>query len=78
MFVYLAVLESLIRGFRPLLSRFMLGPGAVVLVGGESQRFSNGDTTITLTTGGATVVVAVYVAALVAVALVMLRARDVN
>lgn len=77
-FVYLAVLESLIRGFRPLLSRFMLGPSAVVLVGGESQRFSNGDTTITLATGGATVVVAVYVAVLVVVALVMLRARDVN
>jgi len=77
-FVYLAVLESLIRGFRPLLSRFMLGPSAVVLVGGESQRFSNADTTITLTTGGATVVVAVYVGVLVAVALIMLRARDVN
>lgn len=77
-FVYLAVLESLIRGFRPLLGRFMLGPSVVVLVGGESQRFSNADTTITLATGGATVVVAVYVAVLVAVALVMLRARDVN
>lgn len=77
-FVYLAVLESLVRGFRPLLSRFMLGDSAAVLISGHSLDVNDGQASIVLTTGHAATVLGVYVAVLVAVALVMLRARDVN
>ena len=77
-FVYLAVLESLVRGFRPLLSRFMLGDGAAVLISGNEQQVSDGLTVITLTTQHAATVVALYVVVLVVVAMVMLRTRDVN
>jgi ABC-2 type transport system permease protein len=77
-FVYLAVLESLVRGFRPLLSRFMLGDGAVTLIAGTSQEIFDGRTLITLTPAHGATVVAVYVGVLVVAALIMLRSRDVN
>ena len=77
-FVYLAVLESLVRGFRPLLSPYMLGVSAVVLISGEPQMMSTDLRTVTVTPGFAGVVMGVYVAVLVVAAVVMLRARDVN
>lgn len=77
-FVYLAVLESLVRGFRPLLSRFMLGDSTAILISGRSLEVSAGQTSIVLTVVHAATVVAVYVVVLIAIALVMLRARDVN
>lgn len=77
-FVYLAVLESLVRGFRPLLSRFMLGDSTAILISGRSLEVSAGQTSIVLTVVHAATVVAVYVVVLIALALVMLRARDVN
>jgi ABC-2 type transport system permease protein len=77
-FVYLAVLESFVRGFRPLLSRFMLGDSAAIIVSGESRELFDREVSIIVTTGHALTVIAVYLAVLVAVACVMLRARDVN
>ena len=41
-FVYLALLESLLRGLRPMLSRFMLGDSAVVLISGNELEVSDG------------------------------------
>ena len=48
-FVYLAVLESLVRGFRPLLSRFMLGDSTAILISGRSLEVSAGSDLIVLT-----------------------------
>jgi hypothetical protein len=76
--VYLALLESLVRGFRPLLSRFMLGDSAAILIAGQPLEVSDGQTSIVLTLGHAGTVLAIYAALLVAVGLIMLRARDVN
>jgi hypothetical protein len=77
-FVYLALLESLLRGFRPALSRFMFGDSAVVLISGNQMEVPDGSSIVVLTQGQAYVVIAAWVALLVAVALVMLRVRDVN
>ena len=77
-FVYLALLESLIRSLRPMLSRFMVGDSAVVLISGNELEVSDGSTVMVLTQGHAYVVLATWVALVVGVGLVMLRARDVN
>ena len=77
-FVYLALLENLLRGLRPTLSRFMVGDSAVVLISGNELRFSDGSSVMVLTQGRAYLVIATWVALVVAVGLVMLRARDVN
>ena len=77
-FVYLALLESLLRSLRPMLSRFMVGDSAVVLISGNELEVSDGSTLMVLTQGHAYVVLATWVALMVAVGLVMLRARDVN
>ena len=77
-FVYLALIESLIRSLRPMLSRFMLGDSAVVLISGNDLEVSDSSTAMVLTQSHAYVVLATWVALVVVVGLVMLRARDVN
>jgi hypothetical protein len=61
-----------------MLSRFMLGDSAVVLISGNELEVSDGSTVMVLTQGHAYVVLATWVALVVGVGLVMLRARDVN
>ena len=57
---------------------FILAVSTAILISGRSLEVSAGQTSIELTVVHAATVVAVYVVVLIAVALVMLRARDVN
>ena len=77
-FVYLAVLESLVRGFRPLWSRFMLGDSAVTVVSGMDRDIMSPTELQTVSPSYSAVVIGVYVAVLVVAALVMMRTRDVT
>jgi ABC-2 type transport system permease protein len=76
-FVYMAVIESLVRGFRPALSRFMLGDNIASFVSGTPIEL-NTRVPMAVTPGRGGVVMLVYALVLTAVALVMLRTRDVN
>lgn len=80
-FVYLAVLEGIVRGLRPALGRFMLGDNiAAVVIGHDVQTVGGPDglSTMTITPLRATVVVAVYALGLLALATASFRARDVQ
>ena len=55
-----------------------MGDSAVVLISGNELEVSDGSTFTVLTQGHAYVVLATWVTLVVAVGLVMLRARDVN
>ena len=77
-FVYMAIFESVVRGFRPALGRFMLGDNIASLVGGTTLRIETSDAVFLLTPWRGAIAVAVYVIVLSVVAGVMLRARDVN
>lgn len=80
-FVYLTVLEGIVRGLRPALGRFLLGDNiAAVVIGRDVQTFGGADglATMTITPVRAAVVVAVYVLGLLALATASFRARDVQ
>lgn len=77
-FVYLAVLESLVRGFRPLWSRFMLGDSAVTFISGMDREIRGQIELQTVSPSYSAVVIGVYVAVLVVAALGMMRTRDVT
>ncbi|HVF07555.1 MAG TPA: hypothetical protein VNC60_03165 [Actinomycetota bacterium] len=80
-FVYLAVLEGIVRGLRPALGRFLLGDNiAAVVIGRDVQTVGGPDglATTTITPVGAAVVVAVYALGLLALATASFRARDVQ
>ena len=74
-FVYLTVLEGILRGLRPALGRFLLGDNIATLVIGDS--IATGDGT-TITPSRAAVVVAVYALGLLAVGTASFRVRDVQ
>jgi hypothetical protein len=74
-FVYLAVLEGIVRGLRPALGRFLLGDNIVAVAIGEGLDLADG-TQLTPLRGAVTV--AVYAIALLAVATVSFRMRDVQ
>ena len=74
-FVYLTVVEGIVRGLRPALSRLMLGDNIAAVVIGDGVRIGDG-TSITLL--HAAVTVAVYTFGLLAVATVSFRIRDVQ
>lgn len=73
-FVYLAVIEGVLRGIRPSLGWFLLGDNIAVVVNGSG--LSIGDGTLTATRGAVTV--AAYSLGLLALAVVWFRARDVQ
>jgi hypothetical protein len=77
-FVYMAVLESVVRGLRPAMGRFLLGDniGAVVTAM-ETELVSRGSV-FRLTPERGAVVIAIYVVGLALVAAVFLRSRDVT
>ena len=73
-FVYLAVLEGLVRGLRPALGRFLLGDNIATAVIGHEVTFG----ATTLTPGRAWVVVSIYTLGLAALAAAVFRVRDVH
>jgi ABC-2 type transport system permease protein len=84
-FVYLAVLEGIVRGLRPALGRFLLGDSiTTVVIGHDRQIFdpsamtSSGTAALTITPLRAALVVAVYALGLLALAAASFRARDVQ
>ncbi len=77
-FVYLAVVENLVRGLRPAMSRFTLGDSAAVIISGEAQKIFDGRTEITITPMHGVIVMAGWLAVLTLVAFALLRARDVQ
>ncbi len=77
-FVYMAVLEGVVRGLRPGLSRFMLGDNLAAVVGNTTLEVHQGFSVYRLTPGRGWMVFAVYVASLVIAATALLRSRDVN
>ncbi len=77
-FVYMAVLESIVRGLRPGLGRFLLGDNIGVAVTATRTSLFQGESMFVLTPQHGALVIAVYVLVLVGAAMVLLRARDVN
>lgn len=77
-FVYMAVLESLVRGLRPAMSRYMLGDNIGSVVTGLRVEIHQDLETFIITPGKGAAVVALYVAVLTIAASIALRTRDVN
>jgi len=77
-FVYMAVLESIVRGLRPALGRFLLGDNIGTVVTATATELYRGESILRLTPQHGAVVIALYVVVLVGAALVLLRVRDVN
>ena len=74
-FVYLTVLEGILRGLRPALGRFLLGDNIATLVIGDNIAIGDGST---ISPSRAVVVVAVYALGLLAVGTASFRIRDVQ
>jgi ABC-2 type transport system permease protein len=75
-FVYLAVVESLLRAFAPRFTPWLLGPNTVVFVDGRPSFPSPSATVVTV--GHALVVTVGYAVVLLAAAVASFRARDVG
>jgi hypothetical protein len=74
-FVYLAVLEGIVRGLRPAIGRFLLSDSIAAVVIGSEMRLGDGSV---VTLARAAVVVAAYTLGLWAIATVSFRMRDVQ
>ena len=74
-FVYLAVLENVIRGFRPSVGEWLLGDNIAAFVTFDRLFYSDDSS---VTPERALVVIALYVAVLLAAAMVLVRTRDVQ
>jgi hypothetical protein len=74
-FVYLAVLEGIVRGLRPAIGRFLLSDSIAAVVIGSEMRLGDGSV---VTPARAAVVVAAYTLGLWAIATVSFRMRDVQ
>jgi hypothetical protein len=74
-FGYLAIVESLLRGFIPKISTALLSTNLVVFVDGRAGRSETGSV---IAVGTASITVMVYVTVLLLVALVLFRTRDVT
>jgi hypothetical protein len=77
-FVYMAVLESIVRGLRPGLGRLLLGDNIGTVLTATTTELYQGESIFRLTPQHGAFVIALYVVGLVGAALVLLRARDVN
>jgi ABC-2 type transport system permease protein len=75
-FVYLAVIESLLRALEPRFTPWLLGPNAVVFVDGRPG-VPSATTTTVITVGHALVVIGGYALVLLVVAVASFRARDI-
>ena len=74
-FGYLAIVESLLRGFIPKISGSLLSTNLVVFVDGKAGRSETGSP---IEIGGASITIAIYAAILFVVALALFRTRDVT
>jgi ABC-2 type transport system permease protein len=74
-FGYLAIVESLLRGFIPKISTALLSTNLVVFVDGKAGRSETGSL---IAVGSASVMMTIYAAALLVVALALFRTRDVT
>jgi hypothetical protein len=74
-FIYMAVLEGIVRGLRPGLGRLLLGDNIAAVVIGRSTSFGTG---VTITPARGALVVAAYALVLVVLATASFRLRDVQ
>jgi ABC-2 type transport system permease protein len=74
-FGYLAIVESLLRGFVPKISSWLLSTNLVVFVDGRPGTSEN---STLITVGGASITIAIYAGVLLVVALAMFQTRDVT
>jgi ABC-2 type transport system permease protein len=74
-FGYLAIVESLLRGFIPKISGSLLSTNLVVFVDGRAGTSETGSP---IAVGGASITVALYAGGLLIVALALFRTRDVT
>ncbi len=74
-FGYLAIVESLLRGFIPKISTALLSTNLVVFIDGKAGRSETGSL---IAVGSASVMMTIYAAALLAIALALFRTRDVT
>ena len=74
-FGYLAIVESLLRGFIPGISESLLSTNLVVFVDGKAGTSETGSP---ITVGDASLTIALYAGVLVVVALALFRTRDVT
>jgi ABC-2 type transport system permease protein len=78
-FVYLALVESLLHGLVPRIARWLLSVNTAVFVDGRAQDISDSSSrSIVVTPGHATFVVIAYAVILMAVATAFFRSRDVT
>jgi hypothetical protein len=75
-FVYLGVVEALIRGFKPSFARWLIGNNGLVVVTGKDPGIDQFSDHVSLAVASITLLA--YAAALVVMAGVSFRARDVN
>ena len=75
-FIYLAVIEGLIRGYRPGLAHYLIGDNAAAWVNGRP--FRSGASGIPVTPVHGAVVLLIYAAILVGAAALSFRGRDVT
>jgi ABC-2 type transport system permease protein len=75
-FVYLAVIEGLIRGYKPGLAQYLVGDNAIAWITGRP--FTTSDPSHPVTLVHAVVVLSIYAVILTAAAAVSFRSRDVT
>ncbi|MEA2520907.1 MAG: hypothetical protein QOI81_553, partial [Actinomycetota bacterium] len=75
-FVYLAVVEGLIRGYKPGLAQYLIGDNAIAWITGHP--FTTSDPSNPVTLVHAVVVLSVYAVVLASAAAVSFRTRDVT
>jgi len=77
-FVYLTVVENLLRALSPGITKWTLAVNVVVFVDGKGTVVQLQERAIAITFAGAMVVIAVYLAAILAVGWFWFRSRDVG
>ena len=78
-FVYLALVESLLRALVPRIARWLLSVNTVVFVDGKAQNISDSSfRSIVVTPGHATFIIIAYALILMALAVAFFRNRDVS
>jgi ABC-2 type transport system permease protein len=77
-FIYTAVLEGLVRGFRPHWTPWLLGDNIVAFISWQATTFQLDSGSFVLSPGRATFVILGYVAVLLALGFTFVRTRDVQ
>jgi len=77
-FIYTAVLEGLVRGFRPEWTPWLLGDNIVAFISWQATSFQLASGSFVLSPGRAVFVILGYVAVLLALGSVFVRTRDVQ